>query len=46
MDDEYLVNAEVNAEIDYLRDKIAEVIEEISNVRKLRLIYDFVENYR
>jgi hypothetical protein len=31
-------------EADYLRNKTIELLEEIGNVRKLRLIYDFVEN--
>ena len=31
-------------EADWLRNEIAELLEEVDNVRKLRLIYDFVEN--
>lgn len=31
-------------EADWLRNKIAELLEEVGNVRRLRLIYDFVEN--
>lgn len=31
-------------EADWLRNEIAELLEEVDNVRRLRLIYDFVEN--
>lgn len=31
-------------ETDWLRNEIAELLEEVDNIRKLRLIYDFVEN--
>ena len=31
-------------EADWLRNKIAELLDEVGNVRRLRLIYDFVEN--
>lgn len=31
-------------EADWLRNEIAELLEEVGNVRRLRLIYDFVEN--
>ena len=42
--DRYRINAEESAEIDYLQNEIAGMLEQISNVRKLRLIFDFVEN--
>lgn len=37
-------NYEENAEIDYLINEITGMLEDIGNVRKLRLIYEFVEN--
>lgn len=31
-------------EADWLRNEITELLDEVGNVRRLRLIYDFVEN--
>ena len=31
-------------EADWLRSEITELLEEVGNIRRLRLIYDFVEN--